>query len=140
MPLHLIKVCVGIESIKHLAKVQKSRREGGPKAVFHYTRHTPKRAEEILAGGSMYWIVKGNIAVRQRILGFTLKSFEDEGEYCGIKLDRKLVPLMPHPRRPHQGWRYFEDKDVPADLKGGARAQAALPVALLTELKSLGLI
>jgi len=64
MALHLIKVCVGIESIEHLAKIQKSRRAGGAAAVFHYTRHTPKRVEEILDGGSMYWIVKGNIAVR----------------------------------------------------------------------------
>jgi len=55
-------------------------------------------------------------------------------------MERKLVPLMPHPRRPHQGWRYFEQKDVPVDLKGGAKARAALPVALLAELKSLGLI
>ncbi len=140
MPLHLIKVCVGIESIEHLAKVQKSRREGGAKAVFHYTRFTPKKAEDILNGGSMYWIVKGSIAVRQRILDFTPKTFEDEGEYCGIKMERKLVPVMPHPRRPHQGWRYLEAKDAPADLKAGSKASAAMPPALLAELRSLGLL
>ncbi len=140
MSLHLIKVCVGIESIAHLAEVQKGRRKGGRDAVVHYTRHMPKRAEELLDGGSMYWIVKGLIAVRQRLVGFATEHFEEEGAYCAIRLDRKLVPVEPRPRRPHQGWRYFPGDEAPGDLVAGKGDAGKMPATMLSELKQLGLI
>ncbi len=140
MTVHLVKVAVGIDSVEHLARVQRARRKGGAKAVLHYTRHMPKRAEELLAGGSMYWIVKGFIAVRQKLVGFDTVTFEDEGTYCAVKMDRGLVPLEPHPRRAHQGWRYFDAADVPRDLKHGGKAANAMPAELMAELKQLGLL
>ncbi len=140
MTVNLIKVAVGIESLEHLAKVQKSRRQGGAKAVLHYTRHMPKRAEELLDGGSMYWIVKGFIAVRQNLVGFDTVHFEDEGTYCAIKMERVLVPVEPQPRRAHQGWRYFDGADAPRDLKAGSKAANAMPASLMAELKQLGLL
>jgi hypothetical protein len=141
MPLHLLKVCVGIDSIEALAAAQARRRKGGRDAVFHYTRHMPRRDADILDGGSLYWIIKGFVQVRQRILGLSWQHFEDEGRYCAIKLERKLVPTELQARRPHQGWRYLESADAPRDLKSGRGAAAAkLPPGLLAELKSLGLL
>lgn len=138
--VHLIKVCVGIESIAHLAQVQKGRRKGGRNAVIHYTRHMPKRADELLDGGSMFWIIKGLVAVRQRLVGFATEHFEDEGDYCAIKLDRELVPVEPRPRRPHQGWRYLAAEEAPIDLKAGKGGAAKMPPELIAELKQLGLL
>jgi hypothetical protein len=138
--VHLIKVCVGIDSIAHLAQVQKSRRKGGRNAVIHYTRHMPKRADELLDGGSMFWIIKGLIAVRQRLVGFDTEHFEDEGAYCAIKLDRELVPVEPRQRRPHQGWRYLGAEEAPNDLKAGKGGAAKMPPELIAELKQLGLL
>lgn len=140
MSVNLIKIAVGIESLQHLAEVQKSRKRGGPKAVYHFTRFMPKRVDEVLDGGSMYWIVKGMIAVRQRIVGLEMVQLDGEEEQrCGIRMDRTLVPVIPTPRRPHQGWRYLEPADAPADLpKSGGRN--ALPPELAAELRALGLL
>ena len=140
MSVHLIKIAVGIDSVQHLAEVQKGRKRGGPKAVYHFTRFMPKRVDDVLDGGSMYWIVKGMIAVRQRIVGLEMVQLEGkDGQHCGIKMERVLVPVMPTPRRPHQGWRYLEPADAPADLpKSGAKN--ALPPELAAELRTLGLL
>ena len=92
MRVHLIKIAVGIDSIQHLADVQKSRKRGGPKAVYHFTRFMPKRVDDVLDGGSMYWIVKGMIAVRQRIVGLEMVQLEGkDGQHCGIKMERVQV-------------------------------------------------
>lgn len=140
MALHLIKVCVGVESISHLAALQKARRGPRGKASPHITRHMPKRAAEILDGGSMYWIVKGLVLVRQRIVGIDQVPSED-GLRCRLLLDKELVPTDPQPRRPHQGWRYLKPVDAPADLgAGGAGDVAAMPPEMLNELRRLGLL
>lgn len=139
MALHLIKLCVGIDNIEHLARVQRGRRKGA-KVNYHYTRFMPKRADEILKGGSIYWVIKGYIQVRQRILGFAWTEIENEGRFCAIKLDPKLVPVEPLARRPHQGWRYFAAKDAPPDWPRGRNAKSGLPIKLIQELKTLGLI
>lgn len=140
MALHLLKVCVGIDSIDHLARVQKQRR-GRRKTNWHHTRQMPSRAEEILAGGSIYWIIKGFVRVRQRIVGIDEVHLEEEGRYCRLSLDPVLVPTEPQSRRPHQGWRYLEPADAPADLKAGKRGEGqALPAQLIAELKELGLL
>jgi len=139
MPLHLLKLCVGIESIEHLARVQKARRKGRAKGSFHITRQLPKRAEEILDGGSIYWVIKGVIRVRQRIIGIDT-IYRGEGRYCRLLLHRDLVPVVPQPRRPHQGWRYLDPADAPADLTAAERRLKAMPPEMLAELKSLGLL
>lgn len=140
MALHLLKVCVGIDSIEHLAEVQKQRR-GRRKVIWHYTRQLPQRAEEILAGGSIYWIIKGFVRVRQRIVGIDEVHLEEEGRYCRLSLDPTLVSTEPQARRPHQGWRYLEAADAPPDLKAGKRSKGeTLPPQLIAELKELGLL
>src|SRR6201994_1181064 len=143
MTLHIIKLCVGIESLKELADFQKKRlkdkrAKGQKPELIHITRMTPKRADEVLDGGSLYWVIKGQIAARQRLLGF--REVKKNGTpHCGLVYDKELVPVVARPRRAFQGWRYLEDKDAPADL---ARTKGAkgLPEALQRELSALGLL
>ena len=141
--LHLIKLSVGTENIADLADWQKKRsaerkKKGGAGEIMHITRMTPKRAEELLKGGSMYWVIKGQIAVRQRLL--ELRAVTRNGvPHCALVLDKTLVPTERRFHRAFQGWRYFDPKDAPRDLKRGAKV-AALPEALHAELAMLGLI
>jgi len=140
--LHLIKLCVGADSIEDLADWQKKRaaerkKKGGSGDIMHITRMAPKRADELLAGGSIYWIVKGQIAVRQRVL--ELRAVTREGvPHCALVLDKALVPTQRRAHRAFQGWRYLDPKDTPPDLK--ARDKAALPDELRAELVELGLL
>lgn len=145
MPLHMVKMAVGIDSLDHLAAVQKQRRatlkaERGKPILIHKTRTYPKRAEEILAGGSMFWIVKGFVRVRQRILGLERTKDAEGKPRCEIRLDPKLVRTVPMAHKPMQGWRYLEDRDAPKDLTGRGDATADMPPEMLAELRKLGLL
>lgn len=145
MPLHMVKMAVGAESVDHIAAWQKERRaklkiERGKPILIHKTRNYPKRAEEILAGGSMYWIVKGFIRVRQRIVGLERTKDAEGKPRCEIVLDPKLVRTVPMTHKPMQGWRYFEDRDVPKDLTGKGDVTAEMPPEMLAELRKLGLL
>ena len=142
MTLHLIKLCVGVDTITELAAWQKKRaaqrkKQGGRGDIMHITRHTPKRADELLAGGSIYWVIKGQIAVRQRLVGFRQVSREGV-PHCAIVLDKQLMPTERRNYRAFQGWRYFASKDAPRDLK--KRDKATLPESLHAELTQLGLL
>ena len=143
MTLHLIKLSVGTESIADLADWQKKRaaerrKKGGSGDTMHITRMTPKRAEELLDGGSIYWVIKGQIAVRQRLI--ELRAVTRGGTpHCALVLDKTLVPTDRRFHRAFQGWRYLDPNDAPRDLKGRSKV-AALPEALHAELAQLGLI
>jgi hypothetical protein len=137
--LHLIKIAVGIESIEHLTQVQARRRKQQAR-LFHVTRHRPRRADEILDGGSIYWIIKGYVRVRQPILGFEDAHIAERGPVVRILLDPRLVATRLQPRRPHQGWRYFEASEAPPDLPKGARPEREPPPQMAAELRALGLI
>jgi hypothetical protein len=149
MPLHIIKLCVGCDSLSDLADWQKRRlkdqraankKKGGKKEpeLMHVTRMTPKRAEEVLDGGSLYWVIKGQIAARQTLLD--LRAVKKNGvPHCGLVYDKELVPVAPRPRRAFQGWRYLETKDAPPDLSRTKGARG-LPEALQRELAVLGLL
>lgn len=143
MPLHLVKLCVGCDSVADLEdwiklKLKERKRRGQKPEHIHTTRMLPKRAEELTDGGSLYWVIKGQIAVRQKILD--LKPVTKNGTpHCGIVYDKELVPVNRRHHRAFQGWRYFDPKDAPADLripKGGK----GLPEELQAELVSLGLL
>jgi hypothetical protein len=145
MSLHIIKIAVGIDDIPHLRRVQKDRlaiaRAAGAKPKLrHMTRMFPSRADEITDGGSIYWIVKGFVLVRQRIVAIEEVEANDHGKRCAFVLDPKLVPTVPQPRRPHQGWRYLKPEDAPVDARGGAADAKGLPPKLLAELRDLGLL
>lgn len=137
MALHLIKLCVGCESIEDLDDWQRRRPTAKKGYTHHRTRFAPKRAEEILDGGSLYWVIKGWLRVRQRVIGFDEGRDDDGTATCLIKLERQLVPVDPRRFRAFQGWRYLTDKDAPRDLPAGG---GALPQGLAEELKELGLL
>ena len=145
MTVHLVKLCVGIDSIEHLAEFRALRRieqakKGEPDESRHVTRMWPRRADEILDGGSLYWVIKGFISVRQAILRLD-DVYDGEGiRYCGIVMAPALVRTRLTPRRPFQGWRYFEIKDAPPDLATGAGAEAQPPEDMARALRQLGLI
>jgi hypothetical protein len=145
MTLHLIKLCVGAASIEDLAQWQKKRlaeqkKAGEKPRLFHSTFQTPKRQAELLGGGSLYWVIKGVIQVRQRIIGFD-EGHKTDGSRCRlIVLDPALVPVRPLSRRAFQGWRYFDAADAPPDLKRGNKALAELPPKMRRDLADLGLL
>jgi hypothetical protein len=146
MGLNLVKLCVGIDSIEDLAAWQSHRlaalRKLDAKArLFHRTFQSPKRRVELCAGGSIYWVMKGKIQARQRILDFAEGTKEDGKPCCLIILDGLLVPVRPVPRRAFQGWRYLDGEDAPPDLGSGSGSDLQdLPPAMRRELAELCLI
>ena len=145
MPLHLIKLCVGCDSIQDLeewiAQKQKGRKRKklAPEHI-HTTRMVPKRAEEILGGGSIYWVIRGEILCRERILDIRPFVDKDGVGRCRLMLDPKCVPVRPRPFRAFQGWRYLDHKDAPPDLARIARGAMKMPEPLRRELRELGLL
>ena len=142
MTLHLIKLCVGVDNIGELADWQKKKladlkRKRKPQVLTHVTRMWPKREEELLKGGSLYWVIKGQIAVRQRLLELR-ETIKNGAPHCALVLDPKLVATERRFHRPFQGWRYFEPRNAPRDL---TRVRgAAMPEELQAELVELGLL
>lgn len=135
MTVNIIKLCVGADSIEELADWQK-KRYAKEKYAMHITRQTPKRAEKVLDGGSLYWVINGFISVRQKIMD--LREVDKNGiPSCGIMLDKKLVRVEPRPRKAFQGWRYFEVGDVPKDLD---TKNMDMDDKLLRKLAELGLV
>ena len=143
MTLNLIKLCVGAESIEDLADWQTKRlaplkKEGKPLELSHVTRMMPKKKDELLDGGSLYWVIKGQIAVRQKLID--LRPVVRQGvPSCAIVYEPELIPLLRRAHRPFQGWRYLQGKDAPLDarsFKGGK----GLPDDLKAELAELGLL
>jgi hypothetical protein len=134
MPLHISKVAVGCASLDALRARQRLRLSQGVVPIV--TRFRPKRADE-LVGGSIYWIVKHRMIVRQAIVGF---ADREEDRRTIVRLDPLLVPVRALPRRAHQGWRYLEAADAPLDLDGDDSGLAELPAELTARLAALALI
>jgi hypothetical protein len=135
-PLHLLKMAVGVDDIEHLRRLRAERRaERGGSWV--YTRNRPRRAEQVLGGGSIYWVIRGQIRVRQRIVGFRAERDAEGRRYCLIEVDENLVPTLTRVCRPFQGWRYLSPVDAPADRTVAGEAP---PERMLAELRELGLI
>lgn len=132
--LHISKVAVGCGSVEALRRRQESRLQDGIVPIM--TRFRPKRADE-LVGGSIYWIVKHRMAVRQTIIGF---AESEDGRRTIIRLDPELVPVRALPRRAHQGWRYLPEADAPPDLAGAGDGLGELPPQLAEQLAVLALI
>lgn len=144
MALNLVKLCVGCGSIEELAawidfRLNEKREAGVLPEQFHTTRMVPKRVDELLEGGSLYWVIKGNIQCRQRLLA--VRTFVDgEGiQRCHLVLEPKIIPTDWQPRRAFQGWRYLTAEDAPTD-EGAGSSKASLPPDLRRELADLGLL
>ena len=146
MTVHIVKLSVGTETVEDLVRWQRARgaatkSETGVAKVYHTTRMVPKRQSDILDGGSMYWVIKGVIQARQRIIGFEDGQKSDGTPACRILLDRKLVAVRATPRRAFQGWRYLEPEDAPEDLDPRHASRiAAIPPQMRRELSELCLI
>ena len=148
--LHLIKLCVGCDSVKDLQdwikERLKARRNGAGNSGTrkrernHTTRMVPKRADEIIDGGSLYWVIRGQIMCRERIVD--IRPFVDKEGIgrCHIVLDCKPVLVEPRPFRAFQGWRYLAPKDAPRDLERAAPGARHMPEDLRRELRNLGLL
>jgi len=144
MTLHLIKLCVGADSVEDLAQWQKKRlaelkKKGRKPELVHVTRQTPKRAEELLDGGSLYWVIKGSIAARQKLVDIRPARSQDGVPRCGLVYDSEIIPTLRRANRPFQGWRYLKPQDAPPDAKQ-FKGMKGLPESLRTELAELGLL
>ena len=146
MPLHLIKLAVGCDSVRELKqrvaeRMATAKKKGLPQRHVHITRMTPKREDEILAGGSLYWVIRGEIAAREKIIA--LEQFRDKDGIgrCRIVMQPKVITVSPRPMRPFQGWRYLQPDSAPPDLgRTSAKGVAAMPEPLRRELRDLGLL
>ncbi len=145
MTVHLIKLCVGIDDVEQLASVQakrlaEARRRGLPAELKHVTRHAPRRADEVLGDGSLYWVIKGFIRVRQRVVDIRAANRADGTPACALVLDPTLVRTERRSFRPFQGWRYLPPERAPADAPHGRRADDEVPEKMANELRQLGLL
>ena len=138
MPVNLVKLAVGVGDLAELRRVQRERRRERGFYCF-YTRNMPRRHEEVLDGGSIYWVIKGFIQARQRIRGFVPIVNRRGRPAVLVKLEAKVVETYSHPRRAFQGWRYLEPADVPRDRPKGAKG-SEMPAAMAQELRELGLL
>ena len=145
MALHLIKLCVGADSIDDLREwvAERSLRAiaaGLEPHSVHTTRMSPKRVDELLDGGSLYWVIKGQVQARQKLLD--IESFTD-GEgigRCRLMLGPEVIETSVQPKRPFQGWRYYPEDDIPRDLMSLGAGVAEMPADLRRELSELGLL
>ncbi len=145
MTLHLVKLCVGCESVEDLAgwiaerRADRLRRGIAPERI-HRTRQSPKRSAELLDGGSLYWVIKGEIKVRETILDLRAVTDEQGIGHCDIVLSSELVPVAPRRLRPFQGWRYLAAHEAPRDIASFGSGMRTLPPDLARELSELGLL
>ncbi|MBE9606217.1 DUF1489 domain-containing protein [Acetobacteraceae bacterium H6797] len=139
--LHLIKLSVGPKDLADLQARYINRLARGERLV-HQTRMFPRRADEILAGGSIYWVIAGAVRGRQKLLAIEEQKGDDGHPCAGLVLDTRLVPVRPRLHKPFQGWRYFKPEDAPPDMAGEEEASGidALPPALRRELEAVGLL
>jgi hypothetical protein len=139
-PLHLVKMAVGAADVEELRRFRVQRfAERGVSWV--YTRNHPRRTDAVLNGGSLYWVVRGQIRARHRVTGFRSERDDNGRAYCLILTDPELVLTLPRAFRPFQGWRYLPPADAPKDVPLGPGGDfSAMPDQMLTELRELGLI
>ena len=145
MTVHLIKLCVGIEDPDDLRQAQarrlaQARAAGETPVLQHVTRSFPRRRDDLLAGGSLYWVIRGAIRARQRLLDLREIEHPERGTCCAIVLDPELVLVRPRPHRAFQGWRYLDATSAPPDDDGTAVEADHLPDDMARELRELGLL
>ncbi len=139
MPLHLIKLSVGTEDLDDLRRWQ-ARRLADTGRAFHGTRMMPRRRDELLDSGSIYWVIKGFVTARQRLRAIERQADSEGRPMTHLVLEPDLVPILPTPHRPFQGWRYLAPEDAPPDLRGAGDGLRDMPLEMLAELRQLGLL
>ncbi len=144
-PLHLIKLCVGVETLDDLGghidrRIEAQRDIEGRMETTHVTRMWPKREAELLDGGSLYWVIRGTLQARQAILRLDEQIGTDGIRRCAIRLSPELIRTSPAPRRPFQGWRYLKASDAPKDLGSWRSGEETMPQDMQEELSRLGVL
>jgi len=140
MALNILKLCVGAESVEDLIQWQAQHKAHWPAGTAeHITRMWPKRAAEVLDGGSLYWVIKGQVLARQRILALEPRQGSDGIARCALVLDVEVIRTEAAARRPFQGWRYLDAAESPRDLPKGRALESALPPSLAQALAEIGL-
>ena len=144
MTINLIKLCVGCDSVSDLEdwvaqKLKEKKRKRQKPEHIHTTRMMPKQADQLI-GGSLFWVIRGQVSCRERILDIRPTTGKDGIRRCQIVMDGKIVPVEPKPYRAFQGWRYYDPKDAPRDLAKVGKGVARMPEPLRRELRELGLL
>lgn len=139
MALHLMKLCVGVDTVEQLERSQARRLRRGAR-LFHDTRMMPKRAEEVVEGGSLYWVIRGRFQVRQAITEISRETDSEGRGFARLHLDVTLVRVLPRGQRPFQGWRYLEAAKAPQDLVSAGAENEDLPPDMQAELRALGIL
>lgn len=138
--INLLKLCVGAVSVEDLTGWIAAQRTCWPAGQsIHVTRMWPRREAEVLAGGSLYWVIKGVVLCRQRVVGMAQQRGADGILRCALHLDAQVIRTEPAPRRAFQGWRYLDPAQSPRDLPQGRDREAALPPQLAQALAEIGL-
>ena len=147
MALHLIKLAVGIDSVAHLRERQRQRLADQPSngqkpRLRILTRNMPRRGDEIVGqGGSLFWVIKGHILVRQTITGIETVANGEGNRRCAIYLDPAMIGVRSRRSRPFQGWRYLEAGRAPIDAVGnGTDSDIEAPPEMAAELRDMGLL
>lgn len=140
MTIHLVKLCVGIDSYEHLAEHRRLHSASPDSPTHHVTRMWPKREAELLDGGSLYWVIKGTISARQKIISLEERIGADGIRRCSIVMDPNLVRTKPAQRRAFQGWRYLKPEDAPPDLTLSTSREDSLPPHLASALSEIGIL
>jgi hypothetical protein len=143
MTVNLLRMAVRIQSISQLKEIQTQRRAlTDGKRLHSFTRNMPKRTDELIDEGSIYWVVKRLIRVRQKIIGIEKMTNEEGKKFCAIELDPSHILLEPRSQKPFQGWRYLKPEEAPTDAPddGGANFGLDMPSEMMVELKELGLL
>lgn len=139
--INLIKLSVGTETVEGLEAWQSTKRAQSPDGYpRHVTRMWPKRSNEVLNGGSIYWVIKGVILCRQKILRLDEQIGADGIRRCSIVSDSKLIRTQSSLKRPFQGWRYLKVDDAPPDLPKGRHEEDPIPVELNRALAEIGVL
>ena len=138
--INILKLCVGAESVEDLTEWHDSHRDRWlAGTTMHITRMWPKREDEVTAGGSLYWVIKGVVLARQSILRLEEVIGADGIRRCGLVMDAEVIRTEPAPRRPFQGWRYLEPAESPRDLPKRRAKEDTLPPELARALADIGL-
>jgi hypothetical protein len=138
--LHLVKLAVGVRDLSHLRAIQSERAAREP-PLRHRTRNRPRRAAEVLAGGSIYWVIGGAMIARQPIVDIVADRWEDGTPCAGLVLEATLIPVRGRLVKPFQGWRYLQHADAPADAAAATPYDtSSLPASLRQELETLCLL
>ena len=145
MTVHILRRAFHVDSLEDLIQLQRNRIDaeraaGRPRRLYQRMRSTPRRTAEVLDGGSIYWVIKGYVRARQRILGIETRADSEGRNRCFLRLDPKVIPTVLSPAKPRRGWRYIEAEDAPPDRTEAANNDEALPAEMEAELRELGLL